>query len=659
MAEEIYGNESISKLKDEERVRLRPAVIFGSDGITGCQHSIFEILSNSIDEAREGYGKKIEITRFRDQSVEVKDYGRGIPLDYNSKEDTYNWQLVFCELYAGGKYNNQGGENYEYSLGLNGLGACATQYASEYMSVRVVRDGYLYSLEFAKGKNVGGLKKEPTLEKKTGTVIKWRPDLEVFTDIDVPLEYYINTLKKQAVVNSGITFILKDEMENGKFQEYVFLYKNGITDYVNELTTEKALTQVRTVSSERMGRDRSDKPEYKVKMNFAFCFNNEVNLIEYYHNSSFLEYGGSPEKAVKNAFVYAIDNYIKQTNKYKANEAKITYNDVFDSLILVSNSFSTITSYENQTKKAITNKFIQEAMQDFLKEQLEIYFIENKTDAEKIAEQILVNKRSREQAEKAKVNIKKKLSQAVDVVNRVQKFVDCRTKDATRRELYIVEGDSALGSCKQGRDAEFQAIMPIRGKILNCLKAGYDKIFNSEIITDLMRVLGCGVEIKLKNQKDMSAFDLEKLRWDKIIICTDADVDGFQIRTLVLTMLYILTPTLIEKGKVYIAESPLYEINSKEKGTFFAYDEKEKADHIASLTGKYTLQRSKGLGENEPEMMWQTTMNPETRRLIKVMPEGMIETKETFELLLGDNLQGRKDYIQMHGKEYYEFLDIS
>ena len=651
-----YDNESISMLKGADRVRKRPAVIFGSDDIDGCKHSVFEIISNSIDEARGGYGDKIIVTYYQDNSIEVEDCGRGCPVDYNNAEERYNWELVYCELYAGGKYDNN---DYEFSLGLNGIGACATQYASEYMSVRVVRDGYLYSLEFEKGKNVGGLKKEPTLEKKTGTVIKWRPDLEVFTDIDVPLEYYINTLKKQAVVNSGITFLLKDELENGKFQEYTFLYKDGITDYVNELTTEKALTQVRTVSAERLGRDRSDKPEYKVKMNFAFCFNNEVNLIEYYHNSSFLEYGGSPEKAVKNAFVYAIDNYIKQTNKYKANEAKITYNDVFDSLILVSNSFSTITSYENQTKKAITNKFIQEAMQDFLKEQLEIYFIENKTDAEKIAEQILVNKRSREQAEKAKVNIKKKLSQAVDVVNRVQKFVDCRTKDVARRELYIVEGDSALGSCKLGRDAEFQAIMPIRGKILNCLKAEYDKIFNSEIITDLMRVLGCGVEIKLKNQKDMSAFDLDKLRWDKIIICTDADVDGFQIRTLVLTMLYILTPTLIEKGKVYIAESPLYEINSKEKGTFFAYDEKEKTDHLASLTGKYTLQRSKGLGENEPEMMWQTTMNPETRRLIKVMPEGMIETKETFELLLGDNLQGRKDYIQMHGKEYYEFLDIS
>ena len=655
-----YGNESISKLKDEERVRLRPAVIFGSDGIEGCQHAVFEILSNAIDEAREGYGKKIEVTRFYDKSIEVADHGRGIPLDYNPKEDTYNWQLVFCELYAGGKYNNQSGENYEYSLGLNGLGACATQYASEYMDVKVVRDGFLYTLHFEKGKNIGGLTKEPTLEKKTGSVIRWRPDLDVFTEIDIPLEYYINTLKKQAVVNAGITFILRDEDENGKFTEYTFLYKNGIVDYVLELTNETALTPVHSISAERIGRDRSDKPEYKVKMHFAFCFNNEVNLIEYYHNSSFLEHGGSPDKAVKNAFVYAIDNYLKQNNKYLKNESKITYNDVFDSLILVSNSFSTITSYENQTKKAITNKFIQEAMQDFLKEQLEIYFIEHKNYAEKIAEQLLVNKRSREQAEKAKVNIKKKLSQTVDnMANRVQKFVDCRTKDVTRRELYIVEGDSALGSCKLGRDAEFQAIMPIRGKILNCLKAEYDKIFNSEIIMDLMRVLGCGVELKLKNQKDMSVFDLEKLKWDKIIICTDADVDGFQIRTLVLTMLYILTPTLIDIGKVYIAESPLFEINCK-KDTYFAYDEREKAEILSKLEGqKYTIQRSKGLGENQPDMMWHTTMNPETRRLIKVMPEEAAATKEMFDLLLGDNLSGRKDYIRDHGKSYFEFLDLS
>ena len=653
-----YGNESISALKGADRVRLRPGVIFGSDGILGCQHSVFEILSNSIDEAREGYGKKIEITRFLDKSIEVRDWGRGVPLDFNQKEQMYNWELVFCELYAGGKYNNQGGGDYEYSLGLNGLGACATQYSSEYMEVTVVRDDTLYKISFKKGEPVTELLKTPTDEKKTGSTIKWRPDLDVFTDIDIPLEYFINMMKKQAVVNSGITFILKDELENGKFEVFDFLYKNGITDYVNELTNEKALTPVHSISTERVGRDRSDKDDYKVKMNFAFCFNNDVNLIEYYHNSSFLEHGGSPDKAVKNAFVYSIDNYIKQSNKYLKNESKITYNDIFDSLILVSSSFSTATSYENQTKKAITNKFIQDAMADFLKEQLEIYFLENKQSAEKIAEQILVNKRSREQAEKAKINIKKKLSQSVDAVNRVQKFVDCRTKELERRELYIVEGDSALGSCKLARDAEFQAIMPVRGKILNCLKAGYDKIFNSEIIVDLVRVLGCGVEMKLKNQKDMSAFDLSKLRWDKIIICTDADVDGFQIRTLILTMLYILTPTLIEEGKVYIAESPLFEITTKE-GSLFAYDEKEKNNIISSLNSKYTLQRSKGLGENEPEMMSKTTMSPDTRRLIKVMPEGMAETKEMFEMLLGDNLQGRKDYIQAYGKEYYEFLDIS
>ena len=656
--DENYGNSSISALKGADRVRLRPSVIFGSDGIEGCQHSIFEILSNSIDEAREGFGKKIEITRFLDKSIEVKDYGRGIPLDYNPKENTYNWQLVFCELYAGGKYNNQDGENYEYSLGLNGLGCCATQYASEYMTVKVVRDDYLYSINFQKGEAVGELQKTPTEEKKTGSTIRWRPDLDVFTDIDVPLEYYINTVKKQAVVNSNITFIFRDETEEGKFENYEFLYKNGITDYANEITDEKALTAVHTISAERVGRDRSDKTDYKVKMNFAFCFNNETNLIEYYHNSSFLEYGGSPDKAVKAGFIYAIDNYIKQNNKYLKNESKITYNDIFDSLILISSSFSTVTSYENQTKKAITNKFIQEAMADFLKEQLEIYFLENKQAADKISEQILVNKRSREQAEKAKINIKKKLSQSVDVVNRVQKFVDCRTKEIDKRELYIVEGDSALGSCKLGRDAEFQAIMPVRGKILNCLKADYDKIFNSEIIVDLIRVLGCGVEIKLKNQKDMSAFDLSKLRWGKIVICTDADVDGFQIRTLILTMIYTLMPTLIEVGKVYIAESPLFEITSKE-GTFFAYDEKEKTDIIDGLKSKYTLQRSKGLGENEPEMMWQTTMNPESRRLIQVVPEGAQATREMFEILLGDNLQGRKDYIQTHGKYYYEFLDIS
>ncbi|MBE7012152.1 MAG: DNA topoisomerase [Ruminococcaceae bacterium] len=657
-AKESYGNDSIEMLKGADKVRKRPAVIFGSDGIEGCQHSMFEILSNSIDEAREGYGNLIKVTRYIDKSIEVEDYGRGIPVDYNSREERYNWELVFCEMYAGGKYKNNSGSNYEYSLGLNGLGSCATQFSSEYMEVEVLRDGHKFNLHFEKGNNIGGLEKTPFRHRHTGSKIHWKPDLEVFTDIDIPLEFYQETIKKQAVVNSGVKFILRNEIGKGQFEEFEYFYENGITDYVKELCDGKEKTSIHYIEAERKGKDRDDKEEYKVKMSFAFCMNNEVNILEYYHNSSFLEYGGSPDKAVKSAFVSAIDKYIKNNNKYKKNEPKITFADVADSLVLVSNSFSTVTSYENQTKKAITNKFIQEAMTEFLREQLDVYFIENKADAEKFSEQVLVNKRSRESAERTRIDVKKKLGGTMDAMSRVKKFVDCRTKDISRREVYIVEGDSALGACKLGRDSEFQAIIPIRGKILNCLKADYNKIFASEIIVDLLKVLGCGVEIKSKHNKDLNSFDLGNLRWNKVIICTDADVDGFQIRTLVLTMIYRLAPTLIEKGYVYIAESPLYEINSKDK-TYFAYDEKEKTDILNKLEGKkYTIQRSKGLGENQPDMMWETTMNPETRRLIKVMPDDMERTQEVFELLLGDNLAGRKEHIAEHGHEYIDMLDV-
>ncbi len=651
-----YGNESISSLKGADRVRLRPGVIFGSDGLDGCQHSFFEILSNSIDEAREGYGDVIEVTRFSDHSIMVQDWGRGIPVDYNANEDRYNWELVYCELYAGGKYKNNSGENYEYSLGLNGLGACATQYSSEYFDVTVFRDGHKYDLHFEKGENVGGLSKEKCKYTQTSTIQKWKPDLEVFTDINIPLEFFQTVLKKQAVVNAGLRFVLKDE-ESG--ETFIYIYENGIVDYIKEISTDTGFTEVQSFETATKGRDREDKPEYKLKMQIAFCFNNHTNLLEYYHNSSFLEYGGAPDKAIKNAMVYEIDKCIKSRGKYNKDEAKITFADIEDSLILVVNSFSTITSYENQTKKSITNKFIQEAMTDFLKQQLEVYFIENKVESDKIIEQVLVNKRSRETAEKTRINIKKKLSGNIDISNRVKKFVDCRTKDLSRREIYIVEGDSALGSCKLGRDAEFQAIMPVRGKILNCLKAEYDSIFKNEIIVDLLKVLGCGVEIKSKHNKELNTFELENLRWDKVIICTDADVDGFQIRTLILTMIYRLVPTLLQVGKVFIAESPLFEITCK-GNSYFAYSEKEKSDILAKLEGKkYSIQRSKGLGENDPDMMWQTTMNPESRRLIKVMPADVEATSLMFDVLLGDNLAGRKQYIEDNGNRFLDMIDVS
>ena len=656
---QTYGNESIQSLKGADRVRLRPAVIFGSDGIDGCQHSIFEILSNSIDEARQGFGREISITRFLDHSVQVEDHGRGIPVDYNPKEERYNWELVFCELYAGGKYNNDSGESYEYSLGLNGLGLCSTQYASEYMDVDIRRDGFRYTLHFEHGENVGGLRKEPYAKKDTGSLIKWKPDRQVFTDIQVETDYYLDILKRQAVVNAGITFHFRNETAPGKFETTDFCYQNGILDHAKELAGEDFLTPVQLWQSEKKVRDRADMPLYNTKINVAAAFSNRTHVAEYYHNSSWLEHGGAPDKAVRNAFVYQIDAYLKQNNKYTKSESKITYQDVEDCLIIVISSFSTQTSYENQTKKAITNKGIQDAMVEMLRHNLEVYFIENPMDAEKIANQVLVNKRSREDAEKTRLNLKTKLTGKMDITGRVAKFVDCRSKDVNERELFIVEGDSALGAVKQARDSNFQAVMPIRGKILNCLKADYDKIFKSEIITDLIKVLGCGVQVKSRANKNLATFDMENLRWSKVILCTDADVDGFQIRVLLLTMLYRLTPALIEQGKVYIVESPLYEINSRDE-TYFAYDEAEKAEFLKKLEGqKYTIQRSKGLGENEPDMMNLTTMNPKTRRLIKVLPGDASYASYMFDIMQGDNLAGRKEYIAEHGAEYTDELDVS
>ena len=659
---ETYGNDSISQLKGADRVRKRPGVIFGSDGLEGCEHAVFEILSNAIDEAREGYGDTITLTSFADGSIQVEDFGRGCPLDWNPNEKRYNWELVFCELYAGGKYSNEEGENYEFSLGLNGLGSCATQYSSEYMDVTVRRDGKKYTLHFRKGEPVGKKGRELLIEdtdrKQTGTTIRFKPDIEVFTDVNIPEEYFHDVLRRQAVVNAGVRFVLKVERENG-FETTQYLYENGIRDYVAEIAGETALSAPVFIQTERRGRDRADKKEYKVKLSAAFCFSTKVNRIEYYHNSSWLEHGGAPDKATRSAFVSAVDDQIKKQGKYQRNESKVMFQDIADCLILVTNCFSTQTSYENQTKKSITNRFIQEAMTAFFKEQLEIYFTENRMEAERIIDQILINKRSREQAERTRQSIKKNLTRNMDLSNRVQKFVDCRSKDTERRELYIVEGDSALGACKQSRDSEFQGIMPVRGKILNCLKSDYARIFASDIIMDLLRVLGCGVEVRDKHIKDIAAFDMANLRWNKIIICSDADVDGYQIRTLIITMIYRLVPTLIQEGMVYIAETPLYEITSKGK-TWFAYTDEEKNSILEELNGaKCTIQRSKGLGENDPEMMWLTTMCPETRRLIRVMPEDAAHTAEIFDLLLGDNLQGRKDYIAQEGGYYLEFADLS
>ena len=659
-----YNDQSITSLKGADRVRKRPAVIFGSDGLEGAEHAVFEILSNSVDEAKEGYGNVINITAYLDKSIEIEDFGRGVPLGWNEGEQRWNWELVYSELYAGGKYdNNSDGSAYEFSLGLNGLGACATQYSSEFFNVKSYNGTNLSEISFKKGEAVTDLMVRP-LEKKerrTGTVIRWKPDLEVFTDINIPKEYFTDMLKRQAVVNSGVRFVFKWQTGKNEFETEEYFYENGITDYIAELAGDTAETKIAQFHLETKGRDREDMKDYKLTADVAFTISKTIHVIEHYHNSSWLEHGGSPDKAVRLAFTSAIDKRLKATGKYNKNETKITFTDIEDCLVIVTNSFSTRPSYANQTKKAITNTFIADAMNEFLKEQLEYFFAENPMDADRICAQVLVNKRSREQAETTRLNLKKKLTVSNDVGSRVEKFVACRSKDPELREVYIVEGDSAMSSCKLGRNAEFQAIIPVRGKTLNCVKATYDKIFKSDIILDLLRVIGCGVEIQTKHKSDMVPFDINNLRWSKIIICTDADEDGFQIRTLLLTLFYRLLPTLLKEGKVYIAESPLYEITPNKGEIEFAYNEAEKAEIVSRFEEKgikYTLQRSKGLGENEPDMMWRTTMNPATRRLIRVTPADAEATANMFNIMLGDDLAGRKKFIAEHGHEYLAEADI-
>ena len=658
-----YNDQSITMLKGADRVRKRPAVIFGSDGLEGCQHSFLEILANAVDEARDGHGTEIIVTAWRDHSIEVEDFGRGVPLGYNEREQRYNWELVYNELYAGGKYdNNSGSAAYEFSLGLNGLGAAATQYSSEYMSVKSYNGKELSEIDFKKGAPHGEFRireLDKSDKKRRGTIVRWKPDLDVFTDINIPNEFFIETLRRQSVVNAGVKFHLRLENESGKFDRSEYFYENGIADHIREITEGNRKTEPVLWRLETKGRDREDKDEYKLRAEITFCLSNVTNVSEYYHNSSFLEYGGAPDKAVRFGFTNALDAYMKSHGKYNKNESKISYQDIAECLVVIINSASTQTSYENQTKKAINNVFIQKALTEFIKTQLEIYFIERPDDAALFSKMVLDNKRSREKAEETKLDIRKKLSaSATDLANRVEKFVNCQTKDPSRRELYIVEGDSALTSVKLARNSEFQAVIPVRGKTLNCMKSDYKKIFESQIIVDLLRVIGCGVEITGKAKGDLAPFDLSALRWSKIIICTDADEDGFQIRTLLLTMFYRLLPTLIDEGRVYIAESPLFEITTKDE-TYFAYNESEKAEILKKLGDvKYTLQRSKGLGENDPEMMSKTTMHPATRRLISIQPCDAEATCAMFETLLGNAIDDRKKFIAENGARYLKDADI-
>lgn len=646
-----YGNDSIRSLTDREAVRLRVATYAGGSDKEGAFTTVREIISNSIDEFKAHYGNEIVVQYHKDGSIEVTDYGRGCPVDWNENEQKYNYELIFLSLNAGGKYQQ---DNYEFSLGLNGIGSALSILSSEYAYVEVKRDGYKYNLEFQKGELVGELKKEKIDgEYQTGTKIRWKPDLEVFTETNFPEEWFHQYLEQQAIVNKGLKLIFINQAD----EKTEYFYENGIIDYIQNLNNQKNFTDIVYLETEAIGRDREDKNDYRSKYEIAFCFNNEVNLLESYHNSSFLKHGGSPHEAIKAAFVYAIDKLIKQNNGYNKNEKKITFDDIRDSLIIVTNTYSTETSYQNQTKFAITNKFIQDFMREYLKEQLEIYFIENPIDAEKIMNQVLINKRSREKAEKTRLDIKKKLQVNIGngLRNKIEDLNDCDMKNTTleEREIWLCEGESACQTMTNSRDSRTMGTYALRGRFISSLKNSVEDVLNNKVALGIIQALGCGIEIpknELKKFQNINTFDKDGLRYGKIVIATDSDSFGNGIALSLVTFFYKFMPTLLKENRIYISLSPRFKITTNKK-ELFAYDETEKnkiVKELESQNKKYHIGIIKGLGELNRDTYWNYVMNPETRRIKQLYyDENQLDQIEYyFNTLMGEDIDERKKYVR-------------
>ena len=631
-----YGNDSISMLKGAERVRKRPSVIFGSDGLEGCEHAVFEILSNAIDEAREGFGSIITVTRYEDKSIEVEDFGRGCPVDWNEKEQRYNWELIFCEMYAGGKYKNNEGENYEYSLGLNGLGACATQYASEYMDVTIWRDGKKYTLHFRHGEVVGGLESAPADRKKTGTTIRFHADPEIFETTVYEYDVLEKRLREQAFLNAGLKITLRDERDDEPVEE-VMHYEGGIRQFVEHLNRTKTPLHEQVIYME----GSRDTSMAEVAMQYTdsyselmLSFANNINTTE----------GGTHETGFKAALTRVLNDYGKKYKLLKDDES-FKGEDAREGLTAIISVKLQEAQFEGQTKTKLGNSDMRTLVDAMVSEKLMTFFEENPQVARTIIEKAQTAARAREAAKKAREMTRRK--SALDSASLPGKLADCIEKDPTYTEIYIVEGDSAGGSAKEGRDRRHQAILPLWGKMLNVEKARLDRVYGNDKLTPMITAFGAGFG---------DDFDLAKLRYGKIILMADADVDGSHIRTLLLTFFFRFMRPLIEHGHVFIAQPPLFK-NEKGKDVRYTYTEEQQRDCVNEMGDGVRVQRYKGLGEMDPQQLWETTMDPEHRTLLQVTMEDAAAADETFALLMGEKVEPRREFIERNAK-YVMNLDV-
>lgn len=640
MTKEQYNNESIRKLTDLEAVRTRVSVYAGSADREGAFTTVEEIISNSVDEFKEGYGDTIYVTYHEDGRITVKDNGRGLPMDWNEGEQEHNYKLLLFTLNAGGKYDST---HYGYSIGLNGIGASLATMSSEVAKVTSVRDGYVYEIEAAKGEPTGALSRTKNADNiPTGTTITWRPDLDVFDEVDFSDKWFTSYIKRQAIVNKGLQIVYTNQQ--GEVSEYH--YEKGIVDYIEEVTGDTAFTSSSYLETDDMyGRDRKDRDDYKAKFEVAYTFSNDTPLMESYHNSSYLSEGGSPHNAIKSAFVHVIDRYIKENDGYKKKEKKISFEDIEDSLVIVANTYSTETQYKNQTKKAISNKFIQSKLNEILRENLHVFMIEHPLDAEKIAQQVLINKRSKEKAEKTRIDVRKKLNKKPNnITSKVEGYYPPKSKDKDKRILAICEGQSALSSMLDGRDVETYGIYPIRGKTLNTYKASDGQIANNELITDLYSILGCGMELNGKPGSKSNNFNIDDLQFDKIAIFSDADEDGYgSILPLLLVMFERLSPELLKAGKIYYGQTPKYEVKTLDE-EYYAFNDKE-YEEVKRKIGdkKYETNYVKGLGELNADGIARC-MRPEGENLLQITIEED-ESVDILKMFMGKDVKQRREII--------------
>ncbi|HOJ77247.1 MAG TPA: DNA topoisomerase (ATP-hydrolyzing) subunit B [Bacillota bacterium] len=627
-----YDAGQIQVLEGLEAVRRRPSMYIGSTCTRGLHHLIYEIVDNSIDEALAGYCDRIIIILHADGSVSVDDNGRGIPVDIHPKEKKSALEVVLTILHAGGKF---GGDGYKVSGGLHGVGVSVVNALSSTLEVWVRRNGKIYYQKYHQGKPIEPVKEIGNADS-TGTLIKFTPDPEIFEDCKFSFDYLKHRLRELAFLNRGVKIILKDEVSEN---EKVYQYDGGIVSFVEHLnkTKEPIHKDICYITK------KVDDSEIEVALQYndsyvesVFSFANNINTHE----------GGTHLSGFKSALTRTLNDYAKKNNIIKENESNLSGDDVREGLTAVISVKLRYPQFEGQTKTKLGNSEMRGIVEAVVNERLADYLEENPASARKIIEKCILASRAREAARKAKELTRRK--SALEVSSLPGKLADCSFKEPELCELYLVEGDSAGGSAKQGRDRRFQAILPLRGKILNVEKSRLDKILNNEEIKAIITALGTSFG---------DDFDISKLRYHKIITMTDADVDGSHIRTLLLTFFYRFMTPLVENGNVYIAQPPLYYVKQN-RNEYYAYSDAE-LDELLKKIGRQgiTVQRYKGLGEMNPDQLWNTTMNPESRIILQVTMDDAVEADETFSMLMGDKVEPRKDFILTHAREVRN-LDI-